>query len=225
MWVQKGNQTRWFTSFWISRFFSSATATTVGDIYLEPIFPFKNCTIEALGIYKTNNTANNTTYRLAIYNSDADGKPSDVLEEFGTVNINQVADGIRSVAGSATLEAGELYWLAIKADLVNTQTSTLACHNAGADIPQLWPVWGFDSTNFTAGFGTGSIGYAGLIRSLNAVHGAGSGAFPDLTSITPTVTNAQHPCVWFTYQYADSDEGGWAWHGAFPYWQVIDAAH
>jgi len=221
MWPSRANQARWFTSPWGSRYNAgTAGITTVGDAYLLPLIGYQAATIEAMGIYKTTAVAATTVLRLAIYNSDSNGKPTTVLTEFGTPNLNVASSGIKSVGGTASVVKDEVYWLAVKRDSGSTTPAICTHETAAGEPPGMWFPYGWDSSNFTGLIPNGPA-HARALLYPTATTGIGSGAYATLSSYTPTLSTDSFPMVWFTFEFTPEGAAGWAWNGAQPFWQTI----
>ena len=93
----------------------STTACVVGKVSFEPVRFARSVTIDQFGIEVTTATAGNTI-NCALYNADSNGLPSTVIDSIG--DQSTATAGFKFKTVSMTLNAGQLYWLAIKATAV-----------------------------------------------------------------------------------------------------------
>lgn len=91
---------------------STATAGAAGRMDLLPLSVSKSVTVDRLEVDVTT-AVTSSTFRLAVYDSKADGTPNTALVATSGLNGAVVANGVGQVISPLTLTPGVEYWVAI----------------------------------------------------------------------------------------------------------------
>jgi len=98
-------------------------------IYYIPIYISENETFTILGVHVETAEAGKN-FRLALYDTNADGEPNDLLDESG--EISAATTGWKEYTGMSEALTQGPYWLAFIADGSNIHTPELTTHD-------IWP--------------------------------------------------------------------------------------
>ena len=160
---------------------SAGAAMVANNIYLYPFFVWRTMTVDNLGARVTTLAAGSSV-QLAIYNSTANGVPTTLLAN--TVGISSGSTGpINNNVTAFTLNAGQLYWMAMNSDGTPTMMGI-----------------GSTSNYYTTVFGSSVLAdvSSGSGASIGRTIGQTYNAWPtDLTSAGTTIdTNRRGGLVW-----------------------------
>jgi hypothetical protein len=122
--------TAWITNAWNNTAFT-VQAQAAGRAVLSPFLSSHDVTIDQVGVSVSTAVAG-ALFKVVIYAADADGRPTTVLAESGTLDAASAVTRTIALGSSVTLTRGTLYWIGIR----SSSTAALRCLNVGAS-PQL----------------------------------------------------------------------------------------
>jgi hypothetical protein len=187
---------------------SPASATTgfaTGQAVAFPIQIYRNGTIEAMGLYKTNATSIATSVRLGLFESSG-GKPGALVHEFGSISLATASTGVISTAGAGTVESNRVYWLVAKLDTLAVGTHPTIIRGAKGSDSYATPMhpYGYSGVAVQDFPATGGGSWSGYNVGIYYT-GLGTGAFGSLASTDPTglIGSANHIdyLPWFTFSF------------------------
>lgn len=110
--------------------FNSTLAIAAGNQWYYPFLPARNLTIDALAAEVTTLIAGGNAY-LAIYSSDANGKPAAKLAVTGSLSTATTGSKLGAFGSNQALVAGTLYFISLYSP---TGTATWRVLGAGAAL-------------------------------------------------------------------------------------------
>lgn len=122
--------TAWITNAWNNTAFTTQ-AQVAGRSVLSPFLSSHDVTIDQIGVSVATGVAS-ALFKVVIYAADANGRPTTVLAESGTLDGATPATRTLALASPVNLAKGALYWIGVR----SSSTATLRCLNVGAS-PQL----------------------------------------------------------------------------------------
>jgi len=159
---------------------SAGAAMVANNIYLYPFFVWRTMTVDNLGARVTTLSAG-SSIQLAIYNSTTNGVPTTLVAN--TVGISSGSTGpINNNVTAFTLNAGQMYWMAMNSDITPTMMGI-----------------GATSNYYTTVFGSSVLAdvSSGSGASIGRTIAQTYNTWPDLTSLSTTIdTNRRGGLVW-----------------------------
>jgi hypothetical protein len=177
--------------YYVPFFGVTGTAALIAQdqVFYAPVWVDAAWTIDRIGVWVTVGGAANSVLRFGLFNTDANGQPGTVVEDFGTVAVDTTAvpsPAFRTVTpsgGNRILAAGTQYWLGVVGQ-------NLASPGTGITMPTVNRLNALQGPAVASNTAAGSLGTGG-----NYIQGSVTGAF---SSATPAVaTSAAVPLSMF----------------------------